>query len=227
MVDTTAPGPAVTLADLPGGCGPAGERPGARPDSIDNGIALVTALFERFGDRSYSGEPVTQLEHALQSALLAQRDGAGESLVVAALLHDIGHLVNDCGESPSERGIDDLHQFYGAKFLRALFGREVTEPVRLHVEAKRWLCATRPGYLAALSPDSQRSLKLQGGAFTAAEAEAFSQTAYAADAVRLRLWDDAAKVAGLVTPSFADYLPLVARCARRAAPSTSPECSSC
>jgi phosphonate degradation associated HDIG domain protein len=187
---------------------------------VQDGLARIAALYRALGERAYSGEPVTQLEHALQSAWLAQRDGADESLVAAALLHDIGHLVNDCGDTPSERGIDDLHQFHGAKFLRELFGRDVTEPIRLHVPAKQYLCATRPGYLDALSPDSQRSLQLQGGVFDAAEAEAFRRTAHAADAVRLRLWDDAAKVAGLATPAFSDYLPLLARCAKRAASTT-------
>jgi phosphonate degradation associated HDIG domain protein len=194
--------------------------------STEDGLARIAALYESLGHRAYSGEPVTQLEHALQSAMLAQADGADEPLVAAALLHDIGHLLNDCGDSPTERGIDDLHQFHGAKFLRALFGRAVSEPVRLHVQAKRYLCATRPGYLDALSADSQRSLRLQGGVFDAGEAEAFGQTAGAADAVRVRLWDDAAKVAGLVTPAFSDYLPLLVRCAKRAA-STTQEMTSC
>ncbi|MBC5768164.1 phosphonate degradation HD-domain oxygenase [Ramlibacter albus] len=180
-------------------------------------IERIEALFRELGDRAYSGEPVTQLEHALQSAALAQAAGADDALVAAALLHDIGHLVNDQGESPTERGIDDQHQFHGAHFLKPLFGRAVSEPVRLHVAAKRYLCATRPGYQAALSADSQRSLVLQGGAFTAQEVEAFGQNPHAEAAVSLRLWDDEAKVAGLKTPALADYLPLLARCAQRAA----------
>lgn len=180
---------------------------------IGEALARIEALFETFGMRSYSGEPVNQLEHALQSAALAQAVEAPEPLVAAALLHDIGHLVNDQGETPSKRGVDDLHQFHGAHFLRAWFGREVTEPIRLHVPAKRWLCSVRPGYLDGLSPDSKRSLALQGGVFDPGQAEAFSRTAFAADAVRLREWDDAAKVAGFVTPSLASYRPLLARCA--------------
>jgi phosphonate degradation associated HDIG domain protein len=188
-------------------------RPGALPAGIEERLARIEALYAALGRRAYSGEPVSQLEHALQSALFAQEDGASEALVAAALLHDIGHLVNDRGETPSARGIDDLHQFHGAHFLKRLFGPEVTEPIRLHVAAKRYLCAVRPGYLDALSPDSQRSLRLQGGAFSAGEAEAFAQSTFAADAVRLREWDDQAKVAGLVTPSLSEYLPLLARCA--------------
>jgi phosphonate degradation associated HDIG domain protein len=183
--------------------------------SIEDGLACIEALFATLGQRSYSGEPVSQLEHALQSAMFAQADNAAEPLVAAALLHDIGHLVNDQGETPSERGVDDLHQFHGAHFLRPLFGCEVVEPIRLHVQAKRYLCAVRPGYLHGLSPDSKRSLALQGGVLDVGEAEAFGQTAFAADAVCVRLWDDAAKVAGLATQSLSSYLPLLARCALR------------
>lgn len=214
MVRTTGRPPG-TPGDPAGACGPAGERRGARPATLSDGLDRIATLFATLGQRAYSGEPVSQLEHALQSAMFAQADGAAEPLVAAALLHDIGHLVNDEGDTPSERGIDDLHQFHGAHFLRALFGREVLEPIRLHVQAKRYLCAVRPGYLAALSPDSQRSLVLQGGPFDAASAEAFSQTAFAGDAVRLRLWDDAAKVAGLATPTFSSLRPLLARCAKQ------------
>lgn len=187
--------------------------------SVDHALARIEALFAALGGRAYSGEPVSQREHALQSAALAQAEGAPEPLVAAALLHDIGHLVNDQGETPSERGVDDLHQYHGAHFLRALFGPEVLEPIRLHVQAKRYLCATRPGYLERLSPDSQRSLALQGGPFDAAEAAAFERLPHAEAALRLRLWDDAAKQPGRPTPTLSDYLPLLARCAAaRAAP---------
>ena len=190
------------------------------PASVNDTLQRVQALFRALGQRAYSGEPVSQLEHALQSAMFAQAEGAAEPLVAAALLHDIGHLVNDCGDTPSERGIDDRHQFHGARFLRPVFGRDVLEPVRLHVKAKRYLCSVRPGYLHALSADSQRSLALQGGPLDAASAEAFGQAPFAADAVRLRLWDDAAKVAGLATPTLESFLPLLARCAK-------PEASPC
>ncbi|WP_299793007.1 phosphonate degradation HD-domain oxygenase [Ramlibacter sp.] len=179
-------------------------------------MARIAALYAAFGPRAYSGEPVSQLEHALQSAALAQADGAAEPLVAAALLHDIGHLLNDQGETPTARGIDDLHQFHGAHWLKPLFGPDVSEPVRLHVAAKRYLCAVRPGYQQALSADSQRSLALQGGTFSASGAEAFSRNPHAEAAVSLRLWDDRAKVAGLATPTLQDLLPLLARCAAAA-----------
>jgi phosphonate degradation associated HDIG domain protein len=177
-------------------------------------ISDIHTLFARRGGEQYSGEPVTQLEHALQSAQRAELDGADDELVTAALLHDLGHLLNDQGESPTLRGIDDLHQYFALPFLRGVFGPRVLAAIQGHVDAKRYLCATRAGYWEALSADSKRSLVLQGGPLDAGEAEAFAQTAHAADAVRLREWDDAAKVAGLQTPPLAHFMPLLARCAR-------------
>lgn len=181
----------------------------------------IARLFEARGDRLYSGEPVTQLEHALQSAQLAERAGAGDALITAVFLHDLGHLINDQGETPTLRGVDDKHQYVALPFLRGLFGDEVLQPIRLHVDAKRYLCVHGDGtlsgaeYWAALSEDSKRSLELQGGMFGAAEAEAFIAQPFAADAVRLRRWDDLAKVAGTVTPPMSYYLAIAARVARR------------
>lgn len=172
----------------------------------------IAALFERKGAAQYSGEPVTQLEHALQCALLAEQAGADDELVTAALLHDLGHLLNDQGESPTLRGIDDLHQFYALPFLRGLFSDRVLDAIRWHVDAKRYLCASRPDYEASLSEDSKRSLALQGGVFSPADARAFLDRPHAPDAVRVRLWDDAAKLAGLPTPPLAHYLARARRC---------------
>jgi phosphonate degradation associated HDIG domain protein len=173
----------------------------------------IAALFMRKGSAQYSGEPVTQLEHALQCALLAEEAGADDELVTAALLHDLGHLLNDQGESPTLRGIDDLHQFYALPFLRGLFPERVLDAIRWHVDAKRYLCASRPDYEASLSEDSKRSLALQGGVFSPADAGAFLDRPHARDAVRVRLWDDAAKQAGLPTPPLAHYLARARRCA--------------
>ncbi|MFN8897028.1 MAG: phosphonate degradation HD-domain oxygenase [Pseudomonadota bacterium] len=166
----------------------------------------IEALFLRRGHEMYSGEPVTQLEHALQSAALAEAEGADDALVTAALLHDLGHLLHDLGETPTLRGIDDLHQYAALPFLRGLFPDAVLDSIGLHVDAKRWLCATRPGYFEALSPDSQRSLALQGGVFDAAQAAAFIGRDGAEAVVRLRLWDDHAKTAGAPTPGLAHFL---------------------
>ena len=173
----------------------------------------IETVFARRGGEQYSGEPVTQLEHALQSAALAEAEGADDELVTAALLHDLGHLLQELGETPSLRGVDDVHQYAALPFLRGLFGERVLGGIRLHVDAKRYLCATRPEYHDALSEDSKRSLKLQGGVFDTPQAQAFIAQQGALDAVRLRLWDDRAKVAGLPTPSLSHYLERARRCA--------------
>ncbi|WP_304303957.1 phosphonate degradation HD-domain oxygenase [Pseudacidovorax intermedius] len=172
----------------------------------------IENLFARRGAEQYSGEPVTQLEHALQSAWLAEQEGADDALVTAALLHDIGHLLNDQGETPTLRGIDDRHQFHALPFLRGLFPDRVLDAIAWHVDAKRYLCATRADYWAALSDDSKRSLVLQGGVFSDEEAMRFLQRPHAQDAVRLRLWDDAAKQADLATPDLPHYLARARRC---------------
>ena len=166
------------------------------------------------GGRAYEGEGVSQLEHALQSAQHAERAGAPAELVCAALLHDIGHLLNDRGETPTLRGVDDRHQYAALPFLRDLFPATVLGAIRLHVDAKRYLCATRPGYHERLSEDSKRSLVLQGGIYSAAEADEFIRQPYASEAVKVRLWDDAAKVAGAATPDLAHFEGLVRSLAR-------------
>jgi phosphonate degradation associated HDIG domain protein len=175
-------------------------------------VQEIVSLYANKGDRAYEGEGVTQLEHALQSAHLAEQAGAPRELVCAALLHDIGHLLNDRGETPTLRGVDDLHQYAALPFLRHLFPESVHGPIRLHVDAKRYLCATRPGYHARLSEDSKRSLELQGGVFSRAEAERFIGQRHAAEAVSVRLWDDAAKIAGAATPDLAHFEPMLHAC---------------
>ena len=176
--------------------------------SIDD----IEGLFERRGAEQYSGEPVSQLEHALQTAQRAELDGADDELVTAALLHDLGHLLNDQGESPTLRGIDDLHQYFALPFLRGVFGERVLGAIQGHVDAKRYLCATRPDYWASLSDDSRRSLELQGGIFSTEEARAFIARPHAHEAVQLRLWDDLAKEGGRATPPLSHYLARARRC---------------
>lgn len=179
-------------------------------------VTEIVSLFKTKGDRAYEGEGVSQLEHALQSAHRAEQDGAAPELVCAALLHDIGHLINDRGETPTLRGEDDLHQYMALPFLRPAFPEAVLGAIRLHVDAKRYLCAIRPGYREALSEDSKRSLELQGGVFAPAQAERFIRQPFAADAVKVRLWDDAAKVPGLPTPGLAHFEAILRTVARRA-----------
>jgi len=177
---------------------------------MDHQADKLIDLFTRHGDEAYFGEGISQTAHALQSAELAIAEGAAAPLVVAALLHDVGHLLHSGGEDIAERGIDARHEAIGSVFLERLFGLAVTEPVRLHVAAKRYLCATDPAYYDSLSPGSKRSLALQGGPFTAEEAAEFIADPRGTDAVRLRLWDDRAKVAGLATRPVQAFRPLLA-----------------
>jgi phosphonate degradation associated HDIG domain protein len=176
-------------------------------------LADIEKLFRDHGGIAYSGEPVSQLEHALQTARLAQGEEAPIELVTAALLHDLGHLLNLQGASPSARGIDDQHQYFAIPFLRPLFRPVVIEPIRLHVDAKRALCALEPEYYENLSEDSKRSLTLQGGVFSKEGLQAFLARPHAQEAMRVRRWDDQAKVPGQVTPPLAHFLEIAARCA--------------
>ena len=177
----------------------------------------LAELFASAGAADYLGEPVTVAQHLLQAAALARAAGAPPALVAAALLHDTGHLR---GADPSAddhelsgrelmAGTDNDHGERGAAWLARWFGPAVTEPVRLHVAAKRYLCATEPGYLALLSPASVYTLSLQGGPLDAAGAAAFAAGRYAADAVAVRRWDDAAKDPAADVPGFAAYRPLL------------------
>jgi len=175
-------------------------------------VARLKQLFDEHGGELYGGEAVTQLEHALQAAQLAQQQSRPASEIVAALLHDAGHLLHDLGEDCAERGIDDSHERAGAAWLadEAGFVQAVTEPIRLHVPAKRFLCAVDADYHALLSEPSKLSLSLQGGPFNEAEVAAFRETPYSGAAVRLRGWDDQAKQPGLNTPPLEHFLELVA-----------------
>ncbi|QNP47510.1 phosphonate degradation HD-domain oxygenase [Diaphorobacter aerolatus] len=169
-------------------------------------VADIVHLFETRGDAQYDGEPVTQLEHALQSAHLAEQSGAASPLIAAALLHDLGHLLHDMQGSPTAHGVDDVHQYRCIPFLRGLVGEATLAPIRLHVDAKRYLCLHEPGYLASLSADSVRSLRLQGGVFTEEQAQAFAARPFARDALALRRWDDLAKTANARVPELAHFI---------------------
>lgn len=165
----------------------------------------ILDLFRTRGHDEYFGEDVSQLEHALQAANLAAQSNASQALIAAALLHDIGHMLRGLPENIADQGIDDIHEAAGANWLAKRFGPEVTEPIRLHVDAKRYLCFADAGYRAELSPASIQSLALQGGACTEDEAHAFESNAYFQDAVSLRRWDDAAKIPGLAVPPIEHY----------------------
>lgn len=160
----------------------------------------VLAALRARGREAYLGEPVTVTEHSLQTAQAAELDGTSPALTVAALLHDIGWLLH-AGPRP--------HEIRGSAFLATNFGPAVTEPVRLHVAAKRYLCTIDPGYRAALSAESRRTLGRQGGLLDEEAREAFAAEPFAADALRLRRYDDRAKVPGANTPDLDHYVPLV------------------
>ena len=173
----------------------------------------IESLFDQRGHEQYTGEPVTHLEHALQSATLGEREGASDALVTAALLHDLGHLLHDLSGTPSAEGVDDVHQYRIVPFLRGLFPEEVIGAIQRHVDAKRYLCATRADYHASLSDDSKRSLQLQGGIFSKEQAEQFIAEPGASGAVRLRVWDDLAKQAGAPTAPLEHFMQRARRCA--------------
>ena len=156
-------------------------------------IEYFLKLFEERGHLAYSGEGVSQMAHAWQCGQLARNAGAPNALCLAAWLHDVGHLISELPGSPTLDGLDDVHETLGANSVASLWGVEVSEPIRLHVLAKRYLVTTVPGYRQKLSADSQRSLLLQGGPMGSAECAQFEASPYALDAQRLRAWDDAAK----------------------------------
>lgn len=172
-------------------------------------IDRIAALFDTHGDNSFEGrrrEEVTALAHALQCAQLAEWAHAGDAMVAAALLHDLGHLVEpECRPAAG----DDLHEMRALPLLARAFGAAVIEPIRLHVQAKRYLVATDPRYLGALSAASVHSLHLQGGPMNRDHVLLFEDRPYAADAVMLRRWDDLAKRPRKRTPPLAHYLPLL------------------
>jgi gamma-butyrobetaine dioxygenase len=164
-------------------------------------VEKLLALYEDLGRAQYGNEAVSQTEHALQCAALAEAEDADDALIAAALLHDVGHLL----AKPATRDSDDMHERIGWGFLKANFGPGVSEPVRLHVEAKRYLCAVDAAYFGILSPASVHSLELQGGRHSSAEALDFEKVEFHKDAINLRRWDDRAKDPLAKTRPFANY----------------------
>lgn len=183
-------------------------RSAASPDAA--GLNELIGLYASPLALELYDEAVTELEHALQCAALAADEGASDSLVAAALLHDVGHfVVKDLVPITEELRHDAHHERAGAHYLTRWFGPEVTEPVRLHVEAKRYLCAVDATYHDGLSPSSVRSLAVQGGPMDADERSRFDALEGAEDAVRLRRWDDHGKVADLEVAPFAAWVPMI------------------
>ena len=171
----------------------------------NNIIDLILGLFAQRGAQEYMGEAVSMSQHMEQSAACAVANGAPDSLVIAALLHDIGHFVGDHPIEALENGIDNNHEEVGAHYLEAFFPSSVTEPIRLHVAAKRYLCATDDEYLGRLSAASVNSLMVQGGPMNTTETEQFETSPHHKDAIKLRLYDDDGKVTGLTIKSVSEY----------------------
>lgn len=177
-------------------------------------ISSVDDVFEILasgGSEAYFGEPVSVLEHGLQAAWYVRREGGEDTLVAAALLHDLGHLLHTEGEDAATRGLDTQHEELAVEALAGHLPPSVLDPIRLHVAAKRHLCSAEPAYLAELSHASVQSLDLQGGPMNIAESEAFLHLPHAQEALLLRRADDAAKVQGLDVPDLASYRPLIER----------------
>ena len=171
----------------------------------------IRAAFERRGQETY-GEGISQLVHAVQCAAFAERDGADAALVTAALLHDIGHLLHDLPADVADSGIDTQHEASGSAWLSRHFGLAVTEPVRMHVAAKRYLATMEPGYFDRLSDASKLSLRLQGGPMTSIQAATFAAEPFFTDAIRLRRWDEEGKIVGYHGPALDHFLPRVQAC---------------
>jgi phosphonate degradation associated HDIG domain protein len=175
-------------------------------------ISEISDLYLAHGSEQYGGEAVNQLQHALQCASLAENSGATPELICASLLHDLGHLLrfNAENERDEVRPVtDDLHQYLVVPFLRGVFSDAVIEPIKLHVDAKRYLCAIDEAYGSGLSAASKHSLALQGGPYTPDEAAGFIKRPYAEDAVNLRRWDDLAKEAKATPPQWSSYSELL------------------
>ena len=172
-------------------------------------VTKIISLFESNGDSAYGGEAVTQGEHALQAAHLALEDGCQYNVIVASLLHDIGHMLHALPDDAPEQGIDDFHEELGYRFVDKYFKQSVAEPVRLHVAAKRYLCTQDPQYLSKLSKPSLLSLQLQGGPMTQEECRLFEQNPYYLDAIQLRRYDDLAKIPNLDVRVLSHYRPFM------------------
>lgn len=184
------------------------------PSPAEAFVATILGLFDRLGGATY-GEAVTQIEHALQTAHHARDAGETDAVVAAALLHDIGHLLQKQGEDAADRGVDAMHEKIGAAWLAQRFGPDITEPIRLHVEAKRYLTAREPGYAEALSAASRQSLALQGGPMSAAEADAFERVAAFDAAISLRRYDELGKAEDALIAPMGAYRDILIALASR------------
>ena len=183
--------------------------------TTDNVVNKLGDLFAAIAGTSYLGEPVTVAEHMLQSAACARRDGADDALVAAALLHDVGYYVDPAPDNENETDLRKRHDLAAARILAPVLPAGVTEPIRLHVDAKRYLCAIEPAYYDKLSDASKHTMRLQGGVMNADQAKAFASEPYCEDAVRLRRWDDEGKAPETAVPGFAAYRAMLETLSRK------------
>ena len=174
-------------------------------------VPFLAGIFERRGGEEYLGEPVTMAQHMLQGAALAERANMPERIIVAALLHDIGHFTSEFGTYHPDDTHDRHHEEAGAEVLEEFFPTVVTDCVRYHVAAKRYLCATKPEYFNRLSAASVHSLNLQGGPMGADEVTQFERNPNLEEIIQVRYLDDAGKHADMQTPDFLHYAPMVQR----------------
>ena len=181
----------------------------------DNIVDFLAGIFERRGAEAYLGEDVTMSQHMLQGAELAEQAGAGDEMIAAALLHDIGHFTSEFPEDALHDDIDAHHEDAGARVLERFFPAVVVDCVRHHVAAKRYLCATDPAYRGRLSAASLHTLTLQGGPMDAAEAEEFARHPNLDAILQVRLWDDAGKDPDHEAPPFLRYAPVLERLVHR------------
>lgn len=186
-------------------------EPGFSRLNRTNIVAFLEDIFERRGDEEYLGEPVTMAEHMLQGATIAERNGQPEIIIVSALLHDVGHFTSEFGMFSMDDTEDRFHEDAGADILQNFFPTLVTDCVRYHVAAKRYLCATRPSYYDRLSEASVHSLKLQGGPMDAAEVEEFEKNPNLEEIIAVRFLDEAGKHPDMETPAFSHFAPMVQR----------------
>ena len=175
----------------------------------ENVVDFIIDLFNDMGNHSYLGENISQEEHGLQCAVVADQFDSPDSLIAASLLHDIGHFLHELDEDCLEQGIDNYHEDVGADFLAKFFPPEVTEPVRMHVDAKRYLCAVEPDYFGMLSPASVQSLEVQGGPMNEDEVAKFAANPHLEDALKLRRFEEAGKNVGVETPKVEHFRELL------------------
>lgn len=185
--------------------------PGSSELTRDTIVSFLGDIFERCGDEEYLGEPVTMAQHMLQGATLAEQNGLDEDIIVGALLHDIGHFTSEFGTFSMDDTEDRHHEDAGAEVLARFFPTVITDCVRYHVAAKRYLCATKPDYFKRLSDASVHSLNLQGGPMSAEEVAEFEKNPNLKKIIQVRYLDEAGKQPDMATPDFWHFAPMVQR----------------